>query len=134
MRSATRLFGRYMGIAFQILDDAKDIFSSEEVSLKGRFADFRSGKPNLYIIFMMQRAQKEDRIKLKNLMARGSFDEDSIKYLFQLCEVTGTLNSVKRLFGAYIRKANKELDRLPDSDAKTRLRNLIEAMGYWKNF
>ena len=134
MRSATRSFGRNIGIAFQILDDAKDIFASEEASLKGRFADFRSRKPNLYIISMMQKAQKKDRVKLKKLMGRESFNESSIKYLFQLCEVTDTLNSVKQLFDDYLLKAEKELENLPDSDAKKRLRNLINAMGYWKNF
>ena len=134
MRSATRSFGRNIGIAFQILDDAKDIFASEEASLKGRFADFRSRKPNLYIISMMQKAQKKDRVKLKKLMGRESFNENSIKYLFQLCEVSGTLISVKQLFGDYLRKAETVLEKLPDSDAKTRLRNLIYAMGHWKSF
>lgn len=134
MRSTLRSFGRYIGVAFQILDDAKDIFASEDASLKGRFADFRSGKPNLYIIFIMQKAPKEDRERLKKMLARGNLHEEDIKFLFQLCVETGVLNSVKQLFSDYLRKANKILDSLPDNDAKKRLRNLISAMGYWKNF
>jgi len=134
MRSAAGLFGRFIGIAFQILDDAKDIFASEESSLKGRFADLRNRKPNLYIIFILQKAKEEDRIWLQKLLAQGNLGEQDIQFIYQLCDDTGVFHSVKRLFGAYLRKANNVLDRLPDSDAKTRLRKLINAMGYWKNF
>ena len=81
-----------------------------------------------------QKAQKKDRAKLEKLLARKKFQEESIKALFQLCESTGALNSVKQIFGAYLRKAEKVLDKLPDSEAKTKLRNLIDAMGYWKYF
>jgi geranylgeranyl pyrophosphate synthase len=134
MRSTAKAFGRNIGIAFQILDDAKDIFASEDATLKGRFADFRSGKPNLYIVFIMRKADKEDRTKLKALLTNKSIDETDIQFIFQLCEKTGTLKSVQQLFGAYLRKASKALDRLPDSDAKATLHHLISAMGYWKSF
>ena len=134
LRSAARLFGRYLGIAFQILDDAKDIFASEESSLKGRFADFRSGKPNLYIIFILKKARKESRERLKKILAQGNPGEQDIQFIYRICDDTGVLLAVKRLFGAYLRKADRMLDPLPDSDAKTSLRNLLNAMGYWKNF
>jgi geranylgeranyl pyrophosphate synthase len=134
MRSAARLFGRYLGIAFQILDDAKDVFASEESSLKGRFADFRSGKPNLYIICVLKKAERVNRERLKKLLARGNPGEEDIQFIYRTCYDTGVILSVKRLFGAYLRKANNMLDRLPDSAARSRLRNLLNAMAYWKNF
>ena len=133
MRSVTRLFGRYLGIAFQILDDAKDIFASEDSSLKGRFADFRNGKPNLYIISLMKKAREEDRSRLKNLLARGNLCEEDIQFIYRICDDTGVFNSVKRILGSYLRKANNMLDNLPESLAKTRLGSLIDAMGYWKD-
>jgi geranylgeranyl pyrophosphate synthase len=133
MRPVTRLFGRYLGIAFQILDDAKDIFASEDSSLKGRFADFRNGKPNLYIIFIMKKARVQDRARLKELLEQGNVCEEDIQFIYRICDDTGVFHAVKRLLGAYLRKANRMLDMLNDTHAKRRLRDLIEAMGYWKD-
>ena len=133
MRSTVALFGRYIGIAFQILDDAKDIFASEESSLKGRFADIRNRKPNLYIISMLRRANKEDRVRLENMLEKGDLCEEDIQFIFRACDDTGVFYSVKKLFGSYLRRADNLLNRLADSDAKARLRKLIDAMAYWKD-
>jgi hypothetical protein len=82
----------------------------------------------------MQRAPKESRERLKNLLAQDILHEKDIRSLFQLCFDTGVLDSVGELFSTHISSAQNILDGLPDSGAKKRLRNLIDAMGYWRYF
>jgi geranylgeranyl reductase family protein len=134
VRSAVRSFGRHLGIAFQILDDAKDLLASEEASLKGRFADFRNGKPNLYLIWILRKVEEADRNRLKKLLARGRFHEEDIEFVFRLSDETGVFDSAKRLFMSYLGKAGSVLEGFPEGIGKKRLCDLVEAMGYWTNF
>jgi geranylgeranyl pyrophosphate synthase len=134
LRKTAGMFGRFLGIAFQILDDSKDIFSCETSTLKGRFADFINGKPNIYILWMLKKACGEDLNRLHHILTRGEFEDNDIMFLYKLGEVSGVFKRVKRLCRAYLRKAAGILEGFPDGQGKRKLSGLLEAIGFWTHF
>ena len=61
------LYGKNLGLAFQIVDDILDVISSDEVLGKPAMSDFKEGKVTLPYIYLYNRLDKDEKIKLKNL-------------------------------------------------------------------
>lgn len=132
-RESAAEFGLNLGIAFQILDDSKDIFSCESSSLKGRFADMINERPNLYLIWLLKETKGKERDRLKALLRKRKPDGDEIRFLFGLCEKTEVLSRAKELCRVYLDRAARILDRFPDGSGKERLREIISTMGIWSD-
>jgi len=132
-RPAAAEFGLNLGIAFQILDDSKDIFASESSSLKGRYNDLKNNKPNLYIIGLLHKARGKDRVRLKALLQNGSPEDEDVRFLYSLCESTGVLNHSKQLCRDYLGRADRISDDFPEGNGKETLKKIISTMGIWSD-
>ena len=66
---ALEAYGRNLGIAFQLVDDAIDYSSDSAVMGKGRGDDFRDGKVTLPVILAFARGDAEDRAFWKAAIA-----------------------------------------------------------------
>ncbi len=64
---AFALYGKNLGLAFQIIDDVLDITSSDEELGKPALADFKEGKTTLPFIYLFESLQNDDRKKLISL-------------------------------------------------------------------
>ncbi len=58
------LYGKNLGLAFQVIDDVLDITSSSEVLGKPALNDFREGKTTLPYIYMYEKLNLNDQDKL----------------------------------------------------------------------
>jgi len=58
------LYGKNLGLAFQIIDDVLDIIMSDEELGKPALADFKEGKTTLPFIYLFESLQDDDREKL----------------------------------------------------------------------
>ena len=65
---ALEAYGRFLGIAFQLVDDAIDYSSDEATMGKGQGDDFRDGKVTLPVILAYARGSAEDRAFWKAAM------------------------------------------------------------------
>ncbi len=73
-------FGRNLGIAFQLVDDAIDYASDAETMGKGVGDDFRDGKVTLPVILAYARGEGAERSFLKDAMeGRRTSDEDLLQ-------------------------------------------------------
>ena len=131
LRTHAKMFGRYLGISFQIFDDSKDIFSPEEVSLKTKFADIRNKKPSLYIIWVLKKLRGVYRERFMKLLGKKNLTEDEISFLYRIFEETGVIDFTKRILKYYIEKALAQLSYFPRNRNLDRLINLAQAMTYW---
>lgn len=64
---AFALYGKNLGLAFQIIDDVLDITMSDEQLGKPSLADFKEGKTTLPYIYLFESLNDEDSKKLTSL-------------------------------------------------------------------
>lgn len=64
-RTKLRDFGKYLGLAFQVIDDVLDYLSEETGKDLGK--DFKEGKITLPVVYAMQKASVEERKRLIEL-------------------------------------------------------------------
>ncbi|WP_037940140.1 polyprenyl synthetase family protein [Sulfurospirillum arcachonense] len=84
------LYGKNLGLAFQVIDDVLDITSSSEILGKPALNDFREGKTTLPYLYMYEKLNNDDKTKLLSLFAKDlSFEESS--WIKEKFEETGSV-------------------------------------------
>ena len=69
-KDALESYGRNLGLAFQIADDALDYYSSKTIFGKEIGKDFFEGKVTLPIIFLCQKANENERLYLEKIFKK----------------------------------------------------------------
>ncbi|MCK9524469.1 MAG: polyprenyl synthetase family protein [Limnochordia bacterium] len=110
-------FGENIGLAFQLTDDVLDYRGVDAVMGKGGGRDFSEGLWTLPII----RAFDRGLIPVN----WSTYDFASI---LSILEGKGILDDVWQVASAYIRRAEKMLDRLPSSVPQRELTGLLEKL------
>ncbi len=75
-KDALESYGKNLGLAFQIADDALDYFSSKKIFGKEIGKDFYEGKTTLPLIIIFQRGNSEERNFLKEIFKKKKRNED----------------------------------------------------------
>ncbi len=128
-------FGRELGLAFQIRDDALDYEAGEEVLGKPRYTDLREGKVTLPLLLALKRCEPGEREQIASLLktvARKDADGDAAGRVDAAtdAELAPTLAIVERYRGVQdsIRRAQEHVARattaiapFPDGPAKQAL-------------
>ena len=123
---ALEAFGRNLGIAFQLIDDAIDYSSDEETMGKGRGDDFRDGKVTLPVILAYARGSNEDRAFWKAAMQGDRAADVDLAHATQLIRSTGALSDTMERARLYGRRAIDALAPFPTGRAKSALIETVE--------
>ena len=75
-KDALESYGKNLGLAFQIADDALDYFSKEKIFGKEIGKDFFEGKVTLPIIIVFQKANPIERAFLTNIFKKKREKKD----------------------------------------------------------
>jgi octaprenyl-diphosphate synthase len=75
-KDALESYGKNLGLAFQIADDALDYYSTQAIFGKEIGKDFYEGKATLPLIIIFQRANSEERNFLKEIFKKKKRNED----------------------------------------------------------
>ncbi len=117
-------YGRHLGIAFQIIDDALDYSESSEEIGKNIGDDLAEGKPTLPLIRAMQVGTPEQRESLRNVIEKGGREHiDIVK------EAIASTDAIEYTFQAAEAEANKAKDALkilPPSPYRSALATLAD--------
>ena len=82
--SALKSYGKNLGIAFQLVDDALD-YAGESASLgKSTGDDFREGKITLPVILSFRRGTQEERAFWKRTIVDGDIGEGDLEHAVSL--------------------------------------------------
>jgi octaprenyl-diphosphate synthase len=125
--AALRSYGRNLGLAFQLVDDALDY--SGEPSMLGKSVgdDFREGKITLPVVLGYRRGNERERAFWLRTLQAGEIREDDLTEAMALMQKHHALSDTverARHYGAIARDA---LAIFPDSDAKAAL---LEAVAF----
>lgn len=120
-RTAMRIYGRNLGIAFQLIDDALDYSGRQALMGKTVGDDFREGKVTMPVILAYAQATGEDHDFWERVIETGQQGEADLDHAISLVERTGAIAGTVAKARAYADQAKAAISDLPDCDIKTEL-------------
>jgi octaprenyl-diphosphate synthase len=117
-------YGRHLGTAFQLVDDALDYNADSAELGKNVGDDLAEGKPTLPLIYAMAHSSIEDTSRLRVAVENGGLDDLAV--ITRTIESAGGLEYTARLAQREKDLAIEALGRLPESAHTQALRALAE--------
>ena len=124
-QAALRSYGRNLGVAFQLVDDALD-YSGEQAKLgKSIGDDFREGKITLPVVLSYRRGSDDERAFWRRTLQEGEIGDDDLEKAIALTErhraIEDTIDRARH-YGAI---AHDALAIFPDSEQKSALLDAV---------
>lgn len=116
-----KLFGYYVGMSFQIIDDILDITSTDEQLGKPAGSDLLQGNITLPVLYV-----KNDPTiaPLLSDVLGGTISEEERQRLLQEIRNSDGIKRAKQVSNMYLQKALNEVKQLPSNSAKKSLQNI----------
>jgi octaprenyl-diphosphate synthase len=124
IEEAMTKYGRHLGTAFQLVDDALDYGADRGTLGKNIGDDLAEGKPTLPLIYALKRGTDEQRALIRTSIENGSIE--ALPQITAAIESTGGLAYTARLARQEASLAIEALAVLPDSEYKQALRELAD--------
>ncbi|WP_417450516.1 polyprenyl synthetase family protein [Kordiimonas sp.] len=126
VEEALDAYGKYLGIAFQLVDDALD-YSAKQATLGKEIGDdFREGKVTLPVILAYRRGTESERKFWKRTVERRRQEDGDLEEAIQIMTQHGTLNATVERARHYGAMAKDALAIFGDSPAKTALSDIVD--------
>jgi octaprenyl-diphosphate synthase len=117
-------YGRHLGTAFQLVDDALDYSASAEELGKNLGDDLAEGKPTLPVIYALSNSPAADAALLRAAIENGGIED--LAQITRLIEASGGLEYTARMARREKELAVEALGRLPSSPYRNALVALAE--------
>ena len=117
-------YGRYAGLAFQLVDDLLDFTASTEQLGKPVLSDLKEGKVTLPLIYAMENGHREAREMVARVLEEKEFDSVRPETLVALVQESGALDRTRHLAHDYASRAKACLNGHGDSEYARALRTL----------
>ena len=115
-------YGRHLGTAFQLVDDALDYDGSVEATGKNVGDDLAEGKPTMPLIHAMRTGSAEQRQLLRAAIENGGLD--GIERVMDAIESTGAIAYTRALASKAAGDAVASLDCLPETPQRQAMEDL----------
>ena len=123
-KDALESYGRNLGLAFQIADDALDYYSTKTIFGKEIGKDFFEGKVTLPIIFLCQRANPEEKIFLEKIFKKVNRSKLEFIETQKLIKKYDSIDSCFRRAEHFVNISYNALNIFNPSKEKNILQNL----------
>src|SRR6202166_1140007 len=117
-------YGRYSGLAFQLVDDLLDFTASSEQLGKPVLSDLKEGKVTLPLIYAMENGHREAREMVARVLEEKEFDSVRPETIVALVQESCALDRARKLAHEYARRAKACLNGYEDSEYARALRTL----------
>lgn len=118
------VFGRNLGLAFQIADDLLDLVGNEDAAGKTLGTDLEQQKLTLPTIHCLNRLPASEAELLRSAICNGA--ENLGKRVLAALDKTQSLHYARRRAEEFSRSARQELECLPRSDCRAILETICE--------
>ena len=119
-------YGRNLGIAFQLVDDAIDYASDGATMGKDAGDDFRDGKVTLPVILAYARGSAADRIFWRDAIEGRRISDDDLAHATQLLRATGAIDDTMARARHFGQRAIDALGGFTAGTAKSALTEAVE--------
>jgi len=119
-------FGRYAGIAFQVIDDVLALIADEKVLRKPVGNDIREGKRTLIVVHALEKASKNQKKRILETLGNKSASPERIRETIELIDSLGAIDYAKEVAEKYIERAKEALASFPASEDREDLISLSD--------
>ena len=124
---AARLFGKNLGIVFQIRDDIFDYYDSEVEIGKPTGNDFAEGKLTLPIIYALNATQDEDMMRLVHKVKAHNVTQEEVETLVRFAKENGGIEYAQRRMWDFHAEAQRFIDQyVIDENIRTSLQTYLD--------
>ena len=124
---AARLFGKNLGIVFQIRDDIFDYYDSEVEIGKPTGNDFAEGKLTLPIIYALNATQDEDMMRLVHKVKAHNVTHEEVETLVRFAKENGGIEYAERRMWDFHAEAQRFIDQyVMDENIRTSLQTYLD--------
>ncbi|MEO1101906.1 MAG: polyprenyl synthetase family protein [Pseudomonadota bacterium] len=124
--TALAAYGKNLGLAFQIVDDALDYGGTTAVIGKSVGDDFREGKVTLPVVIARRRGSAEDHAFWDRALDPARQTDSDLAHAIHLIRSTGAAEATLTEAEAYAGLAKSALSTLPESDYRDGLADLAD--------
>ncbi len=124
--AALRSFGRNLGIAFQLVDDALDYGGEQAVMGKKVGDDFREGKITLPVVLSFRRGDEEERTFWQRVIQQREQQEGDLAHALELMRRHGAIADTVERARHYGGIARDALAIFPASPARQALEEAVD--------
>ena len=124
VKEALEFYGKNLGLTFQIADDTLDYNSEIKFFGKKIGNDFYEGKVTLPIILLYQKANNNEKVKLKKLFEKNKRDEEDLKKVLLMIKNYNIISACHTKAEYFINLASNSLSIFEDTKEKEILKNL----------
>ena len=114
-KAALAQFGRYLGIAFQVADDALDYTATSDTLGKTPGTDFHEGKITLPLLHLLSVCTPEERQAIRHALTSEEFSHQRFPVVVQLMEQYSSVAYALERSRHYMTLAISELRAFPAS-------------------
>jgi len=118
------VFGRNLGIAFQITDDLIGIIGDSKITKKPVGNDIREGKKSLPIILAIKKARGQNRTKIMRVFGNSGASKQQINLAVNVIRSLGVEKEVRNVALKYAQRAEKSISSYTGS-AKNEMAGLL---------
>ena len=123
-KKALESYGRNLGLAFQIADDALDFYAKEKLFGKEIGKDFFEGKVTLPMIIIFQKGNEEEKKFLNEIMKKEKRSEKDFNYTLSLINKYKAVEATFKKAEYFVNVSYDSLAIFPDNEDKKILQNL----------
>ncbi|MFY0992124.1 octaprenyl diphosphate synthase [Halomonas sp. C05BenzN] len=120
--AALQYYGRYLGLAFQLVDDLLDYQGDAAAMGKNVGDDLAEGKPTLPLIQAMAAGTPDQARLVRQAIRKGGLDH--LDEVLAIVRETGALDYTRARAEEMAAKALEQLERLPASDYRDSMADL----------
>ena len=125
-KEALESYGKNIGLAFQIADDALDYYSKEIIFGKKIGKDFFEGKVTLPLIIIFQRSNNEERKFLLEILKKETRTEEDFSETLALVNKYKAVKDSLQRAEYFVNVSRDALGIFPNSPEKKILQNLTD--------
>lgn len=119
-------YGRNLGIAFQLVDDAIDYDSESSESGKDKGDDFREGKMTLPVILAYARGNAEERKFWEDAIAGFRTEDEDLAHAVTLINRHGCVEATRERARLYAQRAIDAIAGFPAGEARNAMGEAVE--------
>tara|TARA_B100000945_G_C20405139_1_gene609580 strand:+ start:689 stop:1702 length:1014 start_codon:yes stop_codon:yes gene_type:complete len=123
-KKALESYGKNLGLAFQIADDALDYYGKDKFFGKEIGKDFFEGKVTLPLIIVFQKGNDEERSFLKEILQKEKRNEEDFSETLALIFKYKAIEASMKRAEYFVNVSYDSLGIFPDSEDKRILQNL----------